>query len=252
MSALRSLLTPLRRAAARFAVDDRARHESLIGEFGCVRAAASHAAWNQLPGDYLEFGTWRGDSFIEAWHAITQARTVVERFNTKLGPDDPFWEWSRVRPRFWAFDSFAGLPPGEAERHADYAAGSYACSEAEFMTNVLNRGVERRAVVTVPGFFDQSLTENTRRHIGISSAAIVLIDCDLYESTVPVLEFITPLVQQGTILIFHDWYRFRGSRLHGERRACEEWLARHGSITLEDWWQQGPQCKAFLVHRSGH
>jgi hypothetical protein len=75
-----------------------------------------------------------------------------------------------------------------------------------------------------------------------------MIDCDLYESTVPVLEFITPLLQQGTILIFDDWFRFRGSRHHGERRACHGWLQRNPGVELEDWYQEGPQCKAFLVH----
>ena len=77
-----------------------------------------------------------------------------------------------------------------------------------------------------------------------------MIDCDLYESTVPVLDFITDIVGQGTIIIFDDWYRFKGSTEHGEQRACKEWLERNPHITLTQYWQQGPQSVAFLVNKA--
>lgn len=102
----------------------------------------------------------------------------------------------------------------------------------------------------VPGFYDETLTADTKEQLSLQRAAIILIDCDLYESTVPVLEFITDLVDQGTILIFDDWYRFKGDPNKGEQRACNEWLQKNPHINLVQYWQQGPQSVAFLVNIS--
>ena len=60
-------------------------------------------------------------------------------------------------------------------------------------------------MIEIPRYFDRSLTPEARACLGLARAAIVMIDCDLYESTVTVLAFLTPLVAQGTIIIFHDW-----------------------------------------------
>ena len=75
-----------------------------------------------------------------------------------------------------------------------------------------------------------------------------MIDCDLYESTVPVLDFLTDLVGQGTVLIFHDWFRFKGRPDCGEQRACREWLARNPQLELIEYWREGPQAVSFLVN----
>ncbi len=245
---IKRLVAPVRRAAARFARDPDQRFQQTIGDHGCLRVAASHIAWNQIEGDYLEFGVWRGASLAEAYHAITWHRDVVQAAMRSRASDPAFERWAAVLPRCFAFDSFAGLPAGAADRQIDYQAGAYACAEPEFLANVTRAGVPRERVVTVPGFFDRSLTDEVRTRHRLTRAAVVMIDCDLYESTVPVLDFITPLVSQGTVLIFHDWYRFKGSRDRGEQRAAREWLARNPGLELEPWWQETAQAKAFLVH----
>ena len=66
-------------------------------------------------------------------------------------------------------------------------------------------------------------------------AAIVWIDCDLYESTVPVLDFIVPFVQTGTIFCFDDWFSFAGHFMKGEIRATREWLERNPDIRLTQY-----------------
>ena len=77
---------------------------------------------------------------------------------------------------------------------------------------------------------------------------MIMIDCDLYESTVPVLEFITDLVQQGTIIVFHDWFRFKGDPNCGEQKACREWLDQHPEIELIEFWREAPQAVSFVVN----
>jgi hypothetical protein len=82
-------------------------------------------------------------------------------------------------------------------------------------------------VVTVPGLYDQSLVPAVKERHQLRRAALIMIDCNLYESTALILDFITDLVGQGTIIIFHNWFRFKGDPRRGEQRACAEWLARN-------------------------
>ena len=248
-AAIKRLLAPIRLAAARFAHDPSTRYQQYVGDHGCLRVAASHIAWNLIEGDYLEFGVWQGASLAEAYHAIGWNRRIVEVAMQSRREEDAFRRWWENPPRLFAFDSFEGLPPSTgANRPTDYFAGAYACSEPEVRANLRRAGVPDGTMIAIPGFFDRSLSPEVRTRLGLARAAVVMIDCDLYESTVPVLAFLTPLVAQGTILIFHDWYRFKGSRDEGEQRACREWLAANPLLELEPWWQESGQAKAFLVH----
>ena len=217
-----------------------------IGDNGCIRAAASFVAWNQVPGDYLEFGVWKGYSFATAYHEIHGAR----RNHMSFGYDSPSYNtWQEATPRFFAFDSFEGLPAVEgAERMVDYDPGSYSFARKEFQASLRARQVGLEDVVIVEGWYEKTCTPETKKRHQLSQAAVVMIDCDLYESTVPVLDFLTDIVQQGTILIFDDWFRFRGSPDSGEQRACREWLERNPHIELIEFWRQAPQAVSFLVN----
>ena len=156
--------------------------------------------------------------------------------------------WHGNRPRFVTFDSFSGLPDGDdVERHLDYSEGAYACTERQFINNVKQGGVNIDDVRTVASYYDDTLTVETKTRLNLRKAAIVIILCDLYESTVPVLDFITDLVDQGTIIIFDDWYHFKGSRNHGEQRTCYEWLRKNPHIDLVKFWQQGPQSPSLSL-----
>ena len=245
MSAEPSLLHRIRRRLARALAPADSGESQLIGAGGCLEAAASFIAWNQVPGDYLEFGVWRGDSFRKAWSALHRHREIVAGQGFE-GED--FRQWLQTPPRFFAFDSFQGLPGGAADRHVDYAPGDYSCSLDGFRDNMLAAGLDWERVVTVPGYYEDSLSPATRESLDLSQAALVMIDCDLYESTVPVLEFITPLLVQGSVLVFDDWFRYRGSPRRGEQRACHEWLRQHPEIQLIEHWRQGPQVLSFIVN----
>jgi hypothetical protein len=241
---IKMVLRPLRQAAGRFVLLP-AEKVSYVGRHGCISAAASFTTWNQIEGDYLEFGVYQGESFSAAYSEIMRNREL----HRALGFDTPeYRRWAEVRPRFFAFDSFQGLPAGPAERHVDYHPGGYYCTLEDFKARAIANGIDWSDVVTVKGFYDQTLTPELKEKYQLRKAAVVMIDCDLYESTVPVLDFLTDLVHQGTILIFDDWFRFRGSPEHGEQRACREWLARNPHMELIEYWREGPQAVSFLVN----
>lgn len=243
-SRVHSVLRHLRRAIDT-ALPPQPPVPNYTGPHGCLRAAASFVAWNQVEGDYLEFGVAAGDSFIAAFLALESER----REHAALGFDSPEYNrWKHDPPRYFAFDSFQGLPASVGERHVDYVPGMYGCSEVTFRANVMRGGVPEDRFATVSGFYDQSLTPDLKKSLGLTKAAMVMVDCDLYESTVPVLDFITDLVGQGTIIIFHDWFRFKGSPKQGEQRACKEWLSRNPHLELIEFWREAPQAVSFVVN----
>jgi hypothetical protein len=182
-----------------------------------------------LLGDYLEFGCACGASFIHAY------RRAAHRM-----------PWMR----FWALDSFAGLPrPADIDQDGEAREGLFACSQQTFFQNLDAAKVDRSRIVCVPGWYRDTLTSALKENMGLKVASIVYIDCDLYQSAAEALEFITDLVETGSVLIFDEWWTFKGDPNHGEQRACAEWLARNPEIALQDWHFFGAYGKSFIVTR---
>ena len=99
---------------------------------------------------------------------------------------------------FWAFDSFAGLPAPETETSVGkWTQGALATSEQEFLRLIGEHGIYTDKVRTVKGLYGDSLTPALKQQFAESGRKIALakIDCDLYESAVPVFDFIEPLLQ---------------------------------------------------------
>jgi O-methyltransferase len=107
--------------------------------------------------------------------------------------------------------------------------------------------LDLKDVVTVPGFYDATLSADTKKRLNLSRAAVVMIDCDLYESTTLALDFVTDLLVQGSVLIFDDWFCYQGTPDRGEQKACRDWLTRNPQIELIDYWREPPQPVSFIV-----
>ena len=76
-------------------------------------------------------------------------------------------------------------------------------------------------------------------------AAVIYIDCDLYSSTVPILEFCKPFLQLGTIIVFDDWFCFHGLNNKGERLAFSEFRSANPDMIFEEFVQTN-EAKAFI------
>lgn len=188
---------------------------------------------HSLLGDYLEFGVYRGDSFLHAHH---HARRLMP--------------WMR----FFAFDSFAGLPaPTGIDQGGEFDQGQFACSRAEFTRILGESGADMSRVHIVEGWYDDVLDDELKQQHDLDICAIAYIDCDLYRSAVPVLEFLTSLVRPGTILLFDDWYCFKADPDRGVQRATREWLGANPHIVLERWHPFCHHGQSFIVqiHHGG-
>jgi hypothetical protein len=246
--ALRPLRMFLGRLALRPEFDARARaHMDTI-----IYKAAQITSAEHIEGDYLEFGVFRGTSFIQSFATmkhVYQERARDTRTHSPQYRETVKRRWQNMR--FFAFDSFRGLPPvtGIDAGSSDFVAGKFDCSLEDFLAKIRARGVDIGKVVAVPGWFDETCSPKTIGRYGMKHTAIVHVDCDLYASTAVVLDFVEPLLVDGTVLIFDDWYCFRGNPALGEQRAFREWSRRLRGWTFTEFQKEGPWRNSFIANR---
>ncbi len=259
-ASLKQSLYPLRRAAGRFQVspleERMASLEASVNDLqlgnSIIYKAAAFIAADKIEGDYLEFGVYTGGSFISAYRSIEEAykrASTLNQWNTPIDCEERRALWEKMR--FFGFDSFQGLPElsGIDTLSDDFVAGKFACSEEQFLRTIATQGVPLERVSTIAGWFFDTLHSQTRENLNVRKAAIVNIDSDLYESASLVLAFVTPLLVTGSVLIFDDWYNYRGDAKLGEQRACREWLDNNPEISLLQYHREGPWKNSFIVNR---
>ena len=205
--------------------------------------AANFVVFNQIPGDYLEFGSYTGESMTSFYrHVYFHWRSYCVHARKYQHPvEETFFQ----QKRFFAFDSFEGLPASKDPSLPTHFAksGSYAMSEQEFLQTLKDQGINIQSVIPVKGWYDQSLTPELKTKKSLKQAAAIYIDCDLYESAVPVFRFSTDLIQDGTVIMIDDFFRYRGHPHQGVQRAFREWRERHPEIFL----QELTRCRANRI-----
>jgi len=187
-----------------------------------------------VEGDYYEFGVFRGTYFFNAYKALKRAHnrridnSLAQLTEGQINALKDKWD----KMRFFAFDSFEGLPEIEGlDKSSDeFKKGQFACSDVEFSQIIASEGVNLDKTVLIKGWFNETCNQQTKIDQNITKASIVMIDCDLYESTVDCLKFIEGILTDGTIIIFDDFNSFRASPFLGERRAFNEMQKR-----MPDW-----------------
>lgn len=197
-----------------------------------IDLAADYLVGAQVDGDYCEFGVYNGDTF---GHMV--------RYH-EIFPD----------MRFFALDSFEGLPePTGIDNEQGYTSnfhkGEFACSEEQFMRNLKKKKLPTDRVTTVKGWFSDSLNDALVKKHSLNKIACAWVDCDLYESTVPVLEFLTDKLSVGSLMIFDDWKVYRNLPDRGQQKACAEWLEKNPGLELRDLFDFSHHGKVFTVSK---
>ena len=202
------------------------------GEYEMVlRNSMNYVHGCEVDGDYLEFGVYWGNTFLAAYHN-------AQRFGLK-------------NMRFYGFDSFEGLPEiTGVDKAGDchYHEGQYSCTMEAVRERLASEGVDLGRTQFIKGWYDKTLTPETKQSLPIKKAAVIWIDCDLYESTVPALQFVTDYVQDGTIICFDDWFCFKGDPDRGESLAFKEWLARNPSFRAIEYRKFEAAGHSFIMN----
>jgi len=195
-------------------------------------------------GDILEFGVLAGWS----------SRIFCETMRNLMNPAD-----------IHLFDSFDGLP----EYTSDIDINSYENAgrniwadkmrfpddfQADLGSTIDVHVQERLGEIISPerihiyrGFYSDTLKEPLN-----VKAAIVHIDCDLYQSTVEVLWALHQynVFQDGCVLMFDDWNCNKASPNYGERKAFQEFLDEQNQFISSLFFTYGFNSAAFFLHET--
>jgi hypothetical protein len=101
-------------------------------------------------------------------------------------------------------------------------------------------------VKIIPGYFEESLSEyELPRKI-----SWVHIDCDLYQSTICVLNYLfsNGVLSQGSILLFSDYFANRGEPSVGQQLAWSEIQMKY-DVDFDNLGYSGTMSNAFLIRK---
>ena len=201
---------------------------------GAFLRAFEYLKVNEIQGDVMEFGTFRGYT----------SRVIVTTMRRLRYPG-----------KFTTFDSFQGLPElaTEIDSNSYEVAINRTWVPGTMVAGAVDRDIERvlRRVwpetQVVKGFFENSLPLNLPQN----KLALVHLDCDFYESAKFVLRMLLAKdrIEDGAILMFDDWNSNRARPDMGERRAVAEILMEH-QVWITPFFSYGHGGQAlFLNHK---
>jgi len=162
---------------------------------------------NQVPGDLIECGAWRGGVAV-LMRAVLAAYQISNRI-------------------VWVADSFQGLPQPNndldqkmyqmsAVQKIDFFSVSLPTVEANFY----RYGLLDKQVQFLPGWFADTLPLAP-----ISALSVLRIDSDFYESTMQSLMSLYPKLSIGGYIIIDDWGL---DHICGEKAAVLAYRQQHG------------------------
>jgi O-methyltransferase len=186
-----------------------------------VRELAQRALDENIPGDFIEAGIWRGGCCI-LMRGVLEANGVKDR-------------------KVYAADSFAGLPPPDAEAYPadrDFDLSIYrelAVSLEAVKDNFARYDLLDDQVAFVKGLFAETLP-------GLSAGPFCLLrlDGDYYGSTYVSLEALYPKLSPGGFVIVDDFNYLRSTR-----EAVNDYRTRMGITAVmhqvdwsASWWRK--------------
>ena len=165
------------------------------------------AKLENIPGDIVECGTWRGG--------------MIAGIADVLGP-------SR---HYYLFDSFEGMPPAreidgevalawEKNKSGPYYFDNCRASEEEARQAMSMSAATNYTLVK--GWFQETLPKAC-----VGPIALLRMDADWYDSTKQILDNLAHLVVPGGMVVIDDYYVFQGcARAVNECAAARGWTIR--------------------------
>lgn len=203
------------------------------------RRAFITLGFNAIDGDYAEFGCFTGTTFALAYQEYQKAVKHLSFL--------PYT--ATMKRRFWALDSFRGLPAakGVEDEHPFWIEGTLSMGVDEFIASCARNQIPREAFEIVEGYYEQTLVGDPIMPTLPQNIALAYIDCDMYSSILTVLNFLLPKLKHGMILAFDDYHVYSSTQVSGARRASVEMFSRNTDWRLVPYVQYGWGCMSYIV-----
>lgn len=184
----------------------------------------------QLAVNQMKLGRWMSDHNFHFDHRVTDRdavfAAVAERvrdqrvlyleFGVFKGASMRYWSRELKHPesQLHGFDSFEGLPE-------DFDVGVDHYTKGTFSVQGVAPVIDDPRVQFFKGHFDQVLpTYSIPEEYDV---LVIMMDADLYSSTIHVLRYLAPWIRPGTFIYFDDM-----SRPEHEPRAFDEFMKESG------------------------
>lgn len=184
------------------------------GHMAFLRQVCEAMLVEEIPGDFVECGVWRGGACI-------MMRAVLASYEEQ-------------HRQVWVCDSFEGLPTPDARYQRDTRLGLHLQPELRISEDNVRANFERYGLLDervhfVRGWFEDTLPALVASG-QVPAISVLRMDGDHYGSTLHILEALYPLVSIGGWIIEDD-YLNPGLADHA-KAAVDDYRAAHG-ITEE-------------------
>jgi O-methyltransferase len=184
---------------------DACRHATLTSaeRLYALYKAVEYVSRENIPGDLVECGVWRGGSVMMMALALQRFAAVGRRLccfdtfeaMTEPGPQDVRHDGARAADVYSAVLARGELPP-------------WAAAGLDLVrTNIAGTGYPAELVAYCKGKVEQTLPAAAPQQI-----ALLRLDTDWYESTKHELAHLYPRLAPGGVLIIDDYGFWRGAR----------------------------------------
>jgi O-methyltransferase len=172
-----------------------------------VRELITYVIGDQVPGDFVETGAWRGGASIYA-RAVLKAYAVLDR-------------------NIWVADSFAGLPAPDAARYPsqDQSDEHHTYKELAISLETVQENFQKYDLLDGQVKFLKGWFKDTLPDAPIDRIAILRLDGDMYSSTMDALLALGHKVSPGGFIIVDDY-----SAVDGCRRAITDYRTARGIV----------------------
>ncbi len=211
--------------------------------FDAFKIAIRFINYELIPGEICEFGCYTGRSLAALTYCHQKYFESENEHNQK----------GIANRKIFGFDSFEGLT--ESENHPRWNKGLFNKNHSFHPTIKYGDSVTPDKVVNffkqyklmqpilIKSYFENLVLDD------IKEIALIHIDCDLYSSTKIVLDKIKDKLVDGSLILFDDWYNFKGKDCKGERRAFKEFCLENRDLKCEEFLRYGTFCKAFIINK---
>ena len=173
---------------------------------------------NNIPGDIVECGVWRGGSVM----AIGKTLLSLNHSNRHLYLYDTFEGMPRPSTDDVSYEGTEAVRIFEKERISDLSSNWLCATLDEVKNAVYSIGYDKERIHLIKG-----KVEDTIPHNAPESISILRLDTDWYESTRHELVHLFPRLSVGGVLILDDYGHWLGAR-----KAVDEFISENNICIL--------------------
>ena len=206
--------------------------ENTLSKYTAIKKAMFMNYHDNILGDYLEFGVFTGSSFNFAMKINRKMEKIFKR---------------KIDTQFIGFDSFDGF--GEIkpiDENPSFKNIFFKVDKKKVFKNIKKNSKNQRYKL-IEGFYQQTIKDKNPNDYGIGKSRLIMIDCDLKESTSIALNFAKHSLQEGTIIIFDDFNFYKGNKNKGEFGAFEDFKNQNPDIKFRKIFDYGYSGRTFIV-----